>query len=166
MSLKNNTQKVQLQNASNIKGQTDATTLLYAASCCIFSEPNWNKSILLALHVFQARLWCIRLGNLCMMQGNRAFPRDRFREKILGNRWFCDLSLWVLNLDLGNTNLFRHKNLYKFYIQIEREGEQKMFSAYYPYRTTRSAQVLCFVAWFAPALEAWIHGTENQMIFF
>jgi len=59
MSLKNNTQKVQLQNASNIKGQTDATTLLYAAVCLYaasFLSQTETNPFLLALHVFQARL--------------------------------------------------------------------------------------------------------------
>ena len=138
------------------------------------------------LHLFWAKLKQIHFYSLCMyfrpgcdafvwafvMQGNRVFPRDRFREKILGNRWFCDLSLWVLNLDLGNTNLFRHKNLYKFYTQIERESER---CKHVITPTELLGPRRCWnVAWFAPALEAreplhilhhWIHGTSSVVFF-
>ena len=127
MSLKNNTQKVQLQNASNIKGRMMPQRCCMPV-CCIFSEPNWNKSILLALHVFQARLWCICLGICAWCKGI-----GRFRGIVSGKKSLetDDFVIWVYEcwiLDLGNTNLFRHKNLYKFYIQIERGRAKDVFS--------------------------------------
>lgn len=87
---------VQLQNASNIKGRMMPQRCCMPI-CCIFSEPNWNKSISTRSACISGQVVMHLFGHLCMMQGNRPFPRDRSREKILGNRWFCDLSLWVLN---------------------------------------------------------------------
>lgn len=91
MSLKNNTQKVQLQNASNIKGRMMPQRCCMPV-CCIFSEPNWNKSILLALHVFQARLWCICLGICAWCKGIGRFQGIVSGKKSLETD---DFVIWV-----------------------------------------------------------------------
>ena len=129
---------------------------LYAASFLSQTETN---PFLLALHVFQARLWCICLGMCAWCKGIGRFQGIVSGKKSLETD---DFVIWVYEcwiLDLGNTNLFRHKNLYKFYIQIEREGESKRCFQHVITPTELLGPRRCCVLWH-DLLQPWRPGNS------